>query len=272
MTIVVPGTDSYLLSAQAVLLPEDRETASLATWASSHVVPNRMLRWIVGNYVQADAANSNGHLWSLDDLQMSRPTIQHAPLNMLHKEHYIVGHYVANEMNFPTQERAADGITTPYIETLAAMYRFYFPDETMAVERAFAEGALWQSMECIAESLTCKVEDCGKTFPYQGVRSSAYCDHMNAGAVRQFNKPHFLAGGLILGNVRPGWSNADIKDIAQFMAKNGTLTERIYDRLSQEAPHLDPVEWEHAMGALILQAQGSKKSPELLAKLVTVAI
>lgn len=281
MTVLVQGKNSYYLAAPAGLGPESVSTdADGSSWANKHIVQNPALKWIVGNYVQADAANSNGHYWQLDDLRMKQPTISHAPLNMGHRQHYIVGTYVGSEMMYPqpqpqllgadsAQEITDDAAqTTPYIETVAAMWKFYFPEEAAMVDKAFAEGALWSSMECIADSLTCMTDGgCGQTYAYQGPTSPSYCAEMNAGGVKQFNNPHFLAGGLIFPPNRPGWKDADVRAVSSLIKENEDKAEAIYDQISQHSPHLESAQWDSMMVDLLLRANAPKRTPQELARL-----
>jgi hypothetical protein len=101
MTIVTENSKSFYLTTSVDLVEQDRDMA--AHWASQHIVDNKAYRWIIGKYVEADNANSNGQYWTLDDLRMSQPTIKHAPMNMSHRANHIVGTYVASEMMYPEE-------------------------------------------------------------------------------------------------------------------------------------------------------------------------
>lgn len=91
---------------------------------------NHAIKWVIAKYVEADNPNSNGQSWSLEDLRMAQPSINYAPMNMLHKSNHIVGAYVANEMIYPTVDddsESAEEAANPYIETVGAFWRYYFP-------------------------------------------------------------------------------------------------------------------------------------------------
>ena len=252
MSVVVRGKNSYFIGARAHLLGE-RETAS--EWASKHVVHNPALKWILGNFVEADNANFNKHFWTFDDLRLSQPTIQHAPMNVLHRPRDIVGAYVATEMMFPQHEEAAQ--QHPFIEALGVMWAYYFPEVLKAIEMAHAEGSLFFSMECVAESITCEGEEgCNETFAYAGTTSPTYCDHLNRHvSIKHMNKPHFLAGALVLPPQKPGWGKAHVKELSMLVAEHAEEAERAYDSIAEEFPHLTPKQWE----AKMLQVMGAAK-------------
>lgn len=251
MTVLVPGSKSFYMGTQAILLNEDRDVAS--HWASSHIVSNPAIRWVLGKYVEANNANYNGQYWRLEDLQMKRPTIVHSPMNMNHQPRNIVGTFPAAEMMYPVGDNAE--VMNPYIETLGAFWKFYFPDELSVVEEAFNDGKLFQSMECVASSITC-VDGCGETFPYAGPMSADYCDDIKAGGAKQLNNPHFLAGALIVPPASPGWGGAFVKELSSLIESQTTLAEKIYDEVSEEMPHLEASEWETLMAQLLARANG----------------
>jgi hypothetical protein len=238
MTIITENSDSFYLTCPVELINDSHDTAS--SWASEYISSNPAFKWIIGKYVEADNANSNGQYWTLDDLKMSAPSIEHAPMNMGHRQNYIVGTYAASQLMYPT-----DDTGNAYIETASVFWKYYFPDELAMVEKAYDIGALHQSMECISDTVTCAGPmGCGETFKYAGPMSAEYCDHIKSReSYRQLNNPHFLAGGLILPPDRPGWKNASIDEVAVSEVE----LERIYDEVSASSPHLSPEQWEALM-------------------------
>jgi len=246
MTIVVENSSSFFFSCPVEVINEDRDVAS--NWASSIINKNPAFKWIVGKYVEADNANSNGQYWSLEDLKLSRPTIQHAPMNMGHRQRYIVGTYAASELMYPIESEV-----NAYIETASVFWKYYFPDEFKLVQQAYDSGSLHQSMECVADSVTCAGPmGCGETFSYGGPMSEVYCDHIkNRESYRQLNNPVFLAGGLILPPDRPGWKNASIDEFASVSDEE---MESVYTQVAAGSPHLGPCEWESLMLEIISYA------------------
>ncbi len=238
-TIVVKGKDSYFLGARAYVLDEDREMAD-ASWASTHIKPNKAFKWILGRYVEADNANRNRQYWTAGDLQLKHPTVKYAPLNMLHQQNHIVGAYVASEMLYPT-EGASEGNDFAHVEALAAFWKYYFPGELAMVEKAHEEGSLFYSMECVGETVTFRDGAEEETFPYHGPIHESYgAWNENASAIKQLNNPHFLGGALILPPASPGWANADIKEISAYVEKHQAEAEMVYNGVKEQANHLSP--------------------------------
>lgn len=253
MTILSATDDAYQFTTQAFLVNDDRDQAS--AWASNHIYHNPNLRWIVGNYVEADNANSNGQYWSLDDLRIKSMTVTNGPMNIGHVHNDIVGTYVAAELLYPTAPEAH-----AYVETVAAFWKYYFPEENAIVEAAYRDGTLFQSMECIADSITCVGSEaaCGQTFDYAGPYGQ-YCEHIMSGtAARQMNNPQFLGGGLIIPPVSPGWKGASINDLSKVI--NDAEAEPIYNQVAEEASHLEPSQWEAIMQEIIINGKATQTS------------
>jgi hypothetical protein len=249
MTIVTEGKNSFFISTPVKLLDLDHDTA--ADWASQHIIANPAIRWIVGKYVEADNANSNGQQWSLEDLRQSQSSIRHTPMNLAHKSRNIVGTFVASEMIYPDYADA-----NPYIETLGAFWKYYFPEELAMVETAYQMDALYQSMECISESVTCAGPNgCGQTFDYAGPMSESYCEHiLSRESSRQLNKPLFLAGALIYPPERPGWKNASVNELSQISSLiSDEAKHDLIKSIAQESPTLSPKEWEFMMFRILEQ-------------------
>lgn len=253
MSVLIEGTNSFFIGSQAELLTDERETAS--EWASKHIHHNPALKWVLGKYVEADNANSNKQYWSLADLQMSQPTIEHAPMNILHRPRNIVGAFVATEMMYPKEDHAE--IFNPYIEALGVFWKYYFPTELEAVQRAHDEGSLFFSMECVAESITCSGDNgCQETFDYAGTSSPGYCSHLNDHAsIKQLNKPHFLGGALVIPPGKPGWKKASIESLSTLVQEHAAEAEKAYLQISEEFPHLSSKEWEFMMAQILDKAK-----------------
>lgn len=251
---IYEGKHAIYLGASAVIVEEDRELA----WAEKHVVRNPAYKWILGRYVEADRANRNGHIFPLDDLREAQPSIAHSPLNLLHRPHYIVGAFAATEMIYPTGEgeSAASALAepedadNPFIEALAAFWRYYFNEDFQLIEKAHGAGKLFLSMEAVPEQLSCTA--CDGVFDYEGRDSPTYCAHMRAPrAPKRLVKPHFTGGALIIPPIRPGWARADVKEIGGLLEQRAVQAETLYDEIAADAPHLEPQDWEAQMMAVM---------------------
>ena len=242
MTTLIRGDHSYFFGAQAFVLDDEHLDRDIASdWATGHVEKNPALKWILGRFVEADNPNRNKQAWALEDLRLKRPTINHAPMNMVHQARNIVGAFVATELLYPTEDVAGDVIQHPHIEALGAFWRYYFPEEFSLVQKAHDEGSLFFSQECVAETTRFEDPDTGETetFPYMGPRHESYGDwNDRAGATKWLDNPHFLGGALILPPFRPGWANADVTTLSQYVDSHSDLAETVFTSVADQAPHL----------------------------------
>jgi len=259
--VVVEGQDRFFLGARATLIENDREVAN--EWAAKHVVSNPAYAWVLGKFVEADRANKNKQYFPLDELQMARPSITNAPMNINHNTRRVVGSFVATEMVYPTTEEADEEPLNPYIENLGVFWKFYFPEEYREVQLANAEGGLFYSMEAIPESIsTIGGSDDEKLYPYEGRTSENYPDEINNREVEALvlHKPHFTAGALILPPEKPGWSRADARQIAGLMKERMHEAELAYEGIKSAFPHLDADDWEGMMAELLVVAGSDSNS------------
>jgi hypothetical protein len=258
--MLIEGSKSFYVTTQASIVDPSTFDGRELAWAERSVKANPAFKWILGKYVQADSANSNGHYWAFDDLKAAQSTINHAPLNILHRPNYIVGHFVDNEMMYQTDLSATND--TPYIEALSVFYKYYFPEEFMAVQNAYDQGMLFYSMECVAETITCWGDGaCGLEFAYKGPKSDTYCAHLQQPrSVKKLNNPHFLAGALVLPPAKPGWSGAEVKEISELVATEVEMADQIYSALTMESENVDPSKWELAMALILNHVKASDAS------------
>lgn len=251
MAVMVEGKNSFFLADRAMILGAEKRDMA---WAEKYVKStNKSLAYVLGRYAESDKANQNRQMWTLDGLRLGQPTIQHAPLNMIHDPRSVVGSFIATEMMYPVdadgaQENkdAAYEYQTPYIEALGVFWKYYFPQEYAMVEMAHASGNLFFSMEAISETLTCAGDKgCQKVFPYDGPRSETYCACLNDGpGFKQMDKPHFLAGALIIPPAKPGWIGAGIKELSALVNEHQREAELAYDGFKEASPHLKEIELE----------------------------
>ena len=98
------------------------EVADAADWEIDQANP--MLKWIAGDFVEADKANTNKQFWTKDDLAMGEYSIKYAPLNMVHKVRQPVGFFAQTRSIAPvaaTDDAAED--TPLKIQALSAELR-----------------------------------------------------------------------------------------------------------------------------------------------------
>lgn len=238
-------------ASRAHLLEPDGER--MTAWAERYVRKDPHLAWLLGNFVEADNANDNGHIFPLDDLVKNGvKTVAHKPLNMLHHENYIVGAYAGAEMMYP-KDTAADGDNRPFMEALAAMWKHIYAEEFQLIERAQKDGALFFSMEASADTLTFVDHD-NITVPYMGRSHDSY-PTQDVKAKRVLNNPRFGGGAIIIPPVKPGWSRADIKSLDALIREMPAVAEAVRAGFEQEAEHLSADQWDHMMRLVMEQAR-----------------
>ncbi len=252
MGIIVERANSFHAGFTAAVVEEDREIA----WAQPHVRKAPDVRWILGNFVQAATPenptyNSNGHSFPYEDLKDSIHGIPHRPLNLVHQANRRVGTFTAAEFVWPNGENADEAAAIPpIVEALACFWHYYEDALWPSVEMAHKEGQLFLSMEAVPETITCRgkggFEGCGETYEYAGRQSPTYCKHLNEHASRKtLNKPVFTGGALIIPPVKPGWKNAEVKELSQLLESDLDEAEKVYEQVSAAAPYLDSKSWEN---------------------------
>jgi hypothetical protein len=255
--ICVPTATGFVTGARASLVDD---SGPLKAWVERHVRVDPDLKWIVGNYVEADAANNNGHIFPLAELEVAQHTLAGKPLNMLHREHYIVGAFAGaqlvdaagNEWAAPELAAAAEQgpMANPYVEAVAGVWHGRFREEFYEIQRAHKEGSLFLSMEAIPESVSCP--SCEVKAAFCGFESEEYCAHMQGPTgPKILHRPIFAGGAVIIPPVRPGWDRADVRTIAEAHG-----SQELYAAMETEAPDLDPQQWERLMGHILELAEG----------------
>lgn len=250
----------------AATLVEDSD--NLRAWAERYVRTDPDIRWILGNYVEANRANSNGHIFPLEDLVTAQHSVAGKPLNMMHREHYIVGAYAGAQLLTPEgvtlgaddlvhfQAATADSDEYPYVEALAGMWHARFPEEFFNIRRAHKEGTLYFSMEAMPSDVSCP--ECNHQAAFAGLESDTYCEHMQgATGPKRLHNSVFNGGAIIIPPVQPGWKRADVKTISKLMKESAEEAEAVYASVAEESPGRGPQEWETTMAALMMRAKES---------------
>jgi hypothetical protein len=190
-------------------------TEKAAQWEKASKANDAYL-YIQGRYVEADSPNRNLAYWSTEDLQVGQPTVANGPLNWLHSERHIIGVLTDSHLVSGTKETAAQGGIGNHIVAMSAMWKFLYPEEASVLQKASLDNALWYSMECVSETVTCMDTPgrpgCGEVFPYERVvaNDGGVCSHIREkSSVRRYGDPTFLGAAVIVPPVVPGWGNAD---------------------------------------------------------------
>jgi hypothetical protein len=258
--VIVSAGGRFLVCASAAVIEPDDQ---LKAWVERHVRQDPDIRWIVGNYVEANEPNRNGHTFPVEELLTSQETLAGKPLNIGHREHYIVGSFAGAQLLHSTGDEyvatdpgvaASQDVSPPYVEALAGMWHRRFPEEFFNIRQAHSEGTLFFSMEAIPEEVSCPT--CAWRAPYAGLESDTYCGHMQ-GSVgpKVLHKPTFNGGAIIIPPLKPGWSRADITAISKLITESVDEAEQVHDAVAAAAPHADPRQWEAAMTQILVMAR-----------------
>ena len=251
MTTVYEKNGRFFVGAPARLVTDDKLTA----WVEHHVRQDPDIKWIIGNYIEAERANENGYIFPLESMANAKTGIKDKPFNMLHQAQYVIGAYAGAELvdaNGDTLNAEEDEEhETVVVEALAAMWHNHFPEEYAAIEQAHQQGAFFYSMECTPESVTCP--ECDMTAAFDGKESETYCEHMN-GVIepKRLDNPQFHGGAAIIPPVRPGWKGAHAKELMSLLDKTDDVElDVIYSSLKYDFSHLEPADWESMMAQII---------------------
>lgn len=216
-------------------------------------VANKHFLAIQGRYVGANAPNRNGAYWTVADLEFGAPTVSNGPLNWLHDARHVIGTLTAQRLVTEDLQNAA--LEQPHIATSSVLWKWIYPEEAAVVEMASDSGKLYQSMECVSESVQCMSEDggCGAEVAYMDYvsRSESACEHMRERAgTRRFVNPTFLGSAILVPPVNPGWVDAH----ASVMRQAASYAEPAFQALQ---PQMDATEWEALMAQMVMLANAS---------------
>ena len=215
---------------------------------------NPYLKWVAGDFVEADKANSNTQFWTKNDLEIAEYTIKYAPLNMLHRQRTPVGFFAATKKVDLVREQA-DASGTMKIQTLAGMWSHLFPHEANLVDAASDANQLYFSMECRGSHLRCAGDEgCGQQFEY--ANADAHCEHLkNRTSVRHIVNPIFRGGALIIPPTQPGWKNAYANVISDAVKEEACRwaeqTEQSFLQANAAGSELSATAWEMLMAQIL---------------------
>lgn len=181
---------------------------------------NAGFTYLRGRFVEADTPNANGAMWTTADLELGQNTVAGGPLNWLHDDRQIIGTLMDGSLVAGREAAGSEPAIGNHIETTAAVWRFLFPKQVDAIEKAAADRGLYFSMECISRQVACVGDaGCGEQFDYADYDAGKTCSHLRERAsIRRFVDPIFLGGAAIVPPIRPGWANAEADVVRQAAA------------------------------------------------------
>lgn len=96
-TLVTETNGRLFLTNSARVVRSGTEVSQDLASASNFDIErsNPYLKWIVGDFVEADNPNGNTQFWTKDDLALGEYSIKYSPLNMLHKQQTPIGFFAS---------------------------------------------------------------------------------------------------------------------------------------------------------------------------------
>ena len=255
------GGSVYLTNAARVArtqtdVSEELVEAVEAAWDIEQANP--FIKWIAGDFVEADNPNRNRQFWTAGDLEMAEYSIKYAPLNMVHKFRTPVGFYAATKQVKLERDEAAEAQGSMKIQALSGLWSHIFPFEATQVDAADEAGLLFYSMECRGTHLICAGEKgCGEKFEYAAV--GTHCEHLRERtSIRHIVNPTFRGGALIVPPVRPGWAEAHASvltdAVMQEAASYAEQNEAAYLSLAADGVDITASAWEQLMAMTMVAA------------------
>lgn len=230
------------------------DMAAAANWDFDTKSSSPFVKWITGDFVEADNPNQNKQFWTQDDLAFGEYSIKYSPLNMLHKQRIPVGFFAATRpVNL--QDKAAKDSGSMKIEALSGMWSHVFPFESALVDQADDAGSLFYSMEVRGTHVHCAGPNgCDQQFDY--MRPEDHCQHIKErSSIRHLVNPTFRGGALIIPPVKPGWKSAHATVYEQAVrdeaSRYAEMTEVAYRQVSDSGAEITPAAWEMLMAQVI---------------------
>lgn len=276
MVLDRPGKSTYLVNAARIIKLADladmaADAGAVGDWTIEKSNPH--IKWIGGDFAEADLPNRNKQFWTAKDLAMAEYTILHAPLNMVHKFRQPVGFFAATKTvklkqtaDKADEAAAKERQGSMKIQALSGLWSHIFSFEAAQADAADEAGLLFYSMECRGSHLICASDEaagitgCGQKFDYGQI--DTHCEHLlERSSVRHIVNPVFRGGALIIPPVRPGWAkaHASVLDdaVMQEAASFAEQNEKQYEAIGGDGA-LSAAAWEQTMGLVVAAANAAR--------------
>jgi hypothetical protein len=231
-TVFERGDHFYIVSPLSPFEPSDTEIEEFAFAKELRSqAPNPNIKWLQGQYVEADTKNKNGQMWTAGELAIKSVTPMFMPVTVMHDVRSAVGVIADTRLLVPDK----DGVPRARLDNTLAMWAHRFPEVAEEVDENYRQGTLMQSMECISPYYDCA--ECGQTFQKLpgGEEKANWCAHLMEAAgfgTRILRGVVFTGTGLLFGT--RGKEGADPKahlevfqdEIAEFHDKAHKETGR----------------------------------------------
>lgn len=198
-TVFERGDHLYIVSPVSPFEPSEAEIEEFA-FASElrSQAPNPNIKWLQGQYVEADSANKNGQVWTAGELAIKSVTPMFMPVTVMHDTRSAVGVIADTRLLVPDKNE----VPRARLDNTLAVWAHRFPEVAEEIDENYRQGTLMQSMECVSPHYSCA--ECGQTFQKLpgGAEKANWCQHLNEAAgvgARILGNVVFTGTGLIFG-------------------------------------------------------------------------
>lgn len=198
-TVFERGDKVYIVSPVSPITPSESEIEEFAfSTELRKQAPNPAIKWLRGQYVEADNPNRNGQTLSFGELAIKSLTPMFMPVTVMHDQSTAVGLIADTRLLVPEK----DSVPNARIDNTLAVWGHRFPEVAEEIDANYEQGSLMQSMEAVSPFYDCGV--CGKTFHKlpDGAERANWCEHLVEGAgkgTRILGNVVFTGTGLIFG-------------------------------------------------------------------------
>lgn len=198
-TVFERGDKLYIVSPVAPFTPD---AAGIEEFAFAKELlaqaPNQAIKWLKGEYVEADRPNRNGQIWQEGEVAIKSVTAQFMPVTVMHDRRTAVGLIADTRLLLPDK----DGVPRAKVDNTLAIWEHRFPEIAEEIDHNYQAGTLMQSMECHSPAYECA--ECGQLFHKlpEGAERENWCAHLEEGAghgARILKGVVFTGTGLIFG-------------------------------------------------------------------------
>lgn len=251
-TVFERGDRLYIVSPVTPIEPSDSEIEEFAfSQDLLKQAPNPNIKWLRGEYVEADVPNRNGQMWTAGEIAINDLTPMFMPVTVMHDPRSAVGLIADTTLRVPEK----DGVPRARIDNTLAIWAHRFPEVAEEIAANYQQGSLMQSMECVSPFYQCA--ECGQTFhklPH-GAERANWCAHLSEAAgvgARILRNVVFTGTGLIFGTRGKEGANPNAHlevfqdEIAEFHEKSHREAGRTGRKERQKARRrrtsMDPIE------------------------------
>lgn len=232
------GDKVYLISPLSPFEPGEHEIEELAFAKDLRAsAPNEAIKWLRGQYVEADTPNRNGQQWSEGELAIKSVTSMFMPVTVMHDKRTAVGLIADTKLLTP----AKDKVPRSRLDNTLGIWAHRFPEIAEEIDANYQAGSLMQSMECVSPFYNCA--ECGQIFHKlpEGAERANWCSHLAEGAghgARILGNVVFTGTGLIFGTRGKEGANpnAHLDVFQDEVAEFHDAVHRDAGRMSQKKP------------------------------------